>query len=300
MKLIGRALAYAGLAVVLAAASAACSLAADETGSSPVDRQWLAKDIALVKSAKALLKDPRGKIERFMALTAPTFDRPLGFGFRQVHLDLGGGYTRMSLRIAALKEDIVALECIQETTPAQWSLIAQDIREAWQQKPAETSNHGLTAVRFIDQAVIDKAMGDALGPPPPAEPAGSLARSFNLLTSPVAELTVGTGCSSDGSPPPGRKAMDELVAENRWDLIRAVLHGPSPEGRTYAAHALSKARQATGDDEAVMQKLSELDIYVRYCAGCRFYGEKFERILRNLDGQSMFRSRSKERQFRRL
>jgi hypothetical protein len=89
---------------------------------------------------------------------------------------------------------------------------------------------------------------------------------------PLSELDYGTACYWAGMPPPGREAIDHLIAKQRYDLIGNVLRGYSPEGRLYALEAiLTKGRESQSLLQRNCQTISRvvnLPTAINTCYGC--------------------------------
>jgi hypothetical protein len=199
---------------------------------------------------------------------------------------LYGGYTTIWINVAVVDKKIVAMECSQSTSSFDvWSRVAPELQKAWSElikpgmKPLKNDDRALKVAGYIDRKIIDDATAHQLGATKFSAPGEALEESFSLLMSPLAESDVGERCYFEGQKPPGRKAIETLVEADRYDLIRAILRGPSPEGRAYAALALNDTRNASADDVLVEDKLKKLNVKVHVCHGCIVSTETFNEVM---------------------
>lgn len=117
---------------------------------------------------------------------------------------------------------------------------------------------------------------------PPATPWGT-PPEIATLTDPWADLTFGASCYEDGGPPAGRKEADALRLAGRVNALDAVLRGPNPEGRLYAAQALltlaSEGAPVPSGLHTAIHIVRNLPVRIRSCSGCcvehRTAGELF-------------------------
>jgi hypothetical protein len=98
--------------------------------------------------------------------------------------------------------------------------------------------------------------------------------------SPLEDLAVGKSCGEVGWPPRGRDAESVLEKQRRVDLFRNVLRGPNPEGRVYAAQALTDLQAMRPEDGAVVAKLASLPIPIMTCGGCTYWHQSSAAALR--------------------
>lgn len=246
-----------------------------------LNKEWLAKDLALVKATKTMISQPFPPSTKFLEHFKSydkRLDRSLGFGLRQVKFACYGGYTSVWISVVSEGGKIVGLECVQSGSGESWKHIGKQLRSAWKE-PVVEDGCTLGVAQYMDRPALDSLMTRSLGAAPEIQAPGDLESSFNLLMSPVKELRVGDRCYYEGRPPDGRVAIDQLTKNARYDLIRAILRGPSPEGRTYAALALIKDHKETAEDRAVVAKLKLLPVPIAVCHGCLVSDEKFSSII---------------------
>ena len=235
-------------------------------------------------------------------------DRPIGFDLRQLNVQRSGGYTSISLNLVTLGQKILALECIQSGDTDSWTHISPEILKAWTQEPlkdledqlAKRTDMRVAFARYVDHSKIEELLRLELGAPAQIAPAGALQGVFNLLVYPFDILHVGESCYIGGEKPSGRVAVDQLIKAERFDLIRAVLRGPNPEGRAYAAQALLENKQATAEDKEVIQKLAASTIPIYVCAGCKVYTKSFTEVIKEprlSKETTIFGDKSRSRRF---
>jgi hypothetical protein len=247
-----------------------------------LNKEWLRKDLELAQTIDPIIKEPLIEIDPFLARLKASdtrVDRSIGFGLRQLQLVRYGGYTTVWIHLVALEKRIVAIECVQSADNENWVHIAPVLRKAWTRTPVEVTDSNTTLIHYVDRTRIDQVLIRELGNPPKTSASGAYEKSFNLLLSPLEHLDVGESCYITGERPRGRIAIEQLIKARRFDLIRAILRGPSPEGRTYAALALIRAKNLTADDDTVVRKLKTLDIPIQVCRGCRISTETFADVI---------------------
>lgn len=251
-----------------------------------VNPSLLSSDVDLVQRTKNALGPSfaRGQnLDDFLRVLMPSDirdDRDLGCGIRQLRMALYGGYTTIWINVAAANNKVVALECTQSTSSDTWSQISNDLQKAWGVNPVKRDERSLTLVSYIDRKIVDEATVRQLGGfKITAAPGAQLDEPYALLTSPLEACDVGEACYIDGVKPAGRKAIEKLIESGRHDLIRAVLRGPSPEGRAYAALALNSGKLATPEDVAVQEKLKKMNVKIHVCHGCIVSTQSFAEVI---------------------
>lgn len=248
-------------------------------------QDWLDRDLELIHQTKLALGPSSAQgvdIDNFLKILHPSSvraDRDLGCGIRQVRLALYGGYSTIWMNLAVVEKKVVALNCMQSGSPDSWSRIAPTLEKAWGNSPYKQEEHSLKLASYIDHKIIDDLTARAFGSVQIALPQGGLEEPFALLMSPLEESDVGNGCYVGGDKPEGRIAMEKLTEAGRYDLLRAILRGPSPEGRAYAALALNKDKKASADDIAVQDKLRNLKVPIHVCHGCMVSTETFDEVM---------------------
>lgn len=250
-----------------------------------INPDMLKTDVALVQRIKGALGASIGKgedIDKFMKVVMPSdvrVDRALGCGIRQVQMAVYGGYATVWLNVAVIDKKIVALDCKQSGFSDSWTQIAPDLQKAWGITPLKHDERSITIAEYVESKDIDAATTHVFGATKVASAPGSLAEPFALLMSPLKELNVGETCYFAATKPEGCEAIEKLSAAGRYDLIRTILRGPSPEGRAYAALILNKENKASPDDLVVEEKLKKLNIPVSVCHGCAISTESFTEVL---------------------
>ncbi len=250
-----------------------------------INPDLLKSDVDLIQRIKSAFGASSAKgedIDKFLKVVMPSdtrADRLLGCGIRQVCMAVYGGYTTIWLNVAVIDKKIVALDCRQTGYSDSWHQIAPELQKAWGVTPLKQGASSITVAEYVEQKVIDAATAHEFGAAKLASPPGSLEQPFALLMSPLNQSHVGENCYEGGEKPEGREAIEKLSAAGRYDLVRAVLHGPSPEGRAYAALVLNKDKKASAEDLAVEEKLKRLNIPVNVCHGCIVSTESFEQVM---------------------
>lgn len=199
----------------------------------------------------------------------------LGAGARWVVLTLQGGHTTARVAIFAASPGteggsaIARIEVEQgfkpDCDPRSMDRVESELRRAWD--PDATAWKLDLRFERVDrelEAALLSPAGGVLAVEPPEE----LAEAFRSLMDPDGELTVGIGCGYAGLPPNGNPQTAALVAARRLDLLRAVLHGPNPEARVYAAHALTEHGALEPADVATIETLRRLPMKLMTCQGC--------------------------------
>ncbi len=254
------------------------ALAADRELAAGLRRALEAPVLTLETLRRALPGEPQGEETR-----------ALGFGASRVTFELRGNRTIADIvlvsappstsgatPIARIRVSHFAIE------PAEWKRIAPELERAWRDSTVQVALQGvsehpsgrpnLRVERESSEVLADlsrrraEALGDAPASPTPPE----LAAAWRTLTDPLEELVVGTGCGFVGLPPPGFLSTRALVEAGRFDLLRAVLRGPNPEARVFAAHALGARAALDATDAAAIATLAALPLELRTCEGCLF------------------------------
>jgi hypothetical protein len=98
-----------------------------------------------------------------------------------------------------------------------------------------------------------RALHTALGPPLEAAIPPELSRAYERLTSPLAPLIVWRRAEGWGD-----HEIRALADAREYALLRAVLRGPNPEGRAYAAVMLQQGNALSDADRRAVQILARL------------------------------------------
>lgn len=100
-----------------------------------------------------------------------------------------------------------------------------------------------------------------------------VARAYRTLMSPLERLTFGSQCWEGAEKPHGRREMEKLLEAKRIDLLRSALRSINPEGRVYAAEALSTLAKRSGKpleptDKAAIDEIRRSPVLIQACSGC--------------------------------
>jgi hypothetical protein len=272
--------------MAMLAVTSGSSVFAEDTeeyeGKLPFVSDWLNIDLAMVKATRPVLAEPFMGLNQFLQRLHAgdtRMDRSIAPGLRQIHLTKSGGYTMLWIYLVAHDDEILAIQCIQQGDPDWWSRIVPQLLKAWKKTSMVSGDTRITVTRYVNQAKLDEILARTLGPQPKVSPEASLKESFDVLVAPFEVTDVGEKCYYSGIKPTGRVAMDTLCASQRYDLMRAILRGPNPEGRTYAALALLEHDKVDSQDATVIQKLKSLSIPIQVCRGCIVSRKKFADII---------------------
>jgi hypothetical protein len=273
-------------ATFLIALEAPLELAAVAEEQTDINRDWLDKDLALVRSTASVITDPPPPLDVLLAhFPAPleldtTADRMIGAGLRQIHVQNGGGYTQIYVDVAAIGNTVVALQCKHQFPPKVWPKISSQVLKAWNRAPLSTDAYNMTMFRYVNREKINHALVQEFGEAPPIRPLLDCREAFEVLMSPLSVLSIGDFCGDGGDIPEGTQAIQHLTLAGRFDVIKAVLRGPNPEGRAHAALSLIRHNQLTDDDMRVINKLSKDETPLETCEGCLFTTQKFADIVK--------------------
>jgi hypothetical protein len=102
-----------------------------------------------------------------------------------------------------------------------------------------------------------EAMGEAstYDLSPSSTESEQLVAAEKFLSEPLVRLAVGCLPGRGSGSPPGFKEATQLVAANSVAALRRILRGSNPEGRGYAAVALSKLDSLSTEDLRVIERL---------------------------------------------
>jgi hypothetical protein len=258
------------------ARATATSLGFDE--SSGLSIETIAK---LTYLSRSLRPDSRFS-DLACALLAPSADS-LGFGARRFNAPFtvldgpGQGALRYcSVAVAGYEEHVASIRA--RCTPVAKGEALLRLYERLFPRWAPSADQGIAFA--FDDALVLREMNDvrakALGALVAVVPPAPLRASYETLLEPSESLMFGHACGFGGTRPPGRREMDTLVTAGRFDLIRNVLRGPTPEGRAFAAEALRNAHRVTADDRATFAAIRRSGGSVAFCEGCTVHGPEPE------------------------
>lgn len=261
------------------------ALASLAAAGEPLDEEMAAKDTAIAKRIAAALPSGETKIEDFVRKLAPDDtdeDREIGFGARRLRLALFGGYTTARVTVIAWNGRVGPVEIrYDDVDPEDWSQLRDRIAPAYKGRDPAVSDTSLRVGvgHRADPAGFREARAKTLGPPLGIDPDPSLEKAYVLLWSPFSDLVYGTMYGEDGGPPPGREALETLVAHDRGEaLLDDVLRGPNPEGRLYAAEGLlrleRKGKKLGEDVRKNIEWVRKSDVGIQVCRGCEVSCER--------------------------
>lgn len=241
-----------------------------------LEQAWLDKDVALSKKIVAALPGADASAADFLkALDAEAETHDAGFGAKRVEVTLNGGYATVWIRFVRVGDRIGpgVIQCSGD--PNAWPLLRDQLLPLW--KPASPLElaHAFH-VQFGTHKNLEAADAErvkALGAPSGATPPGDLDEAIRILTSPLQELTYGLSYAYGGGPPPGRPETEQILRHDKALTVLAdVLRGPNPEGRVYAAEALTRLeKQGATLPEDVKKALAlvrDSELPVMVCYGC--------------------------------
>lgn len=258
-----------------------------------VEREWLARDLERVAQLKRFLgRDVRSveALREDLGGCDVREDRETGFGSRRLCLAVYGGHTTIWIRVLAAapteeQESLVAsLELEQRGYRESWAGVAAELKRAWGSGVSDLEL-GLR-VEWSDPTRTRELLrrtATALGGVLAVEPPRELAAAFATLVDPLSPLIVGRSYGDDGGAPPGLAEMAALIASQRFDLVRAVLRGPNPEARVYAAHALIQRGPLDPADAAAIATLAKLPLDLECSHGCLLQSLRWTAALAVLD-----------------
>ncbi len=239
----------------------------------PIKPEWLEKDVRTLGLAKSALPLDHKTVSELLTVWEQgtiKASRPLGFGATRYELVLPGGYVGMQIAFVAHQDSVVALSMRQQTwtTPA----VLDHLIKAWGDIAQRDANSIWYEYRNpVGLGQLQDAISQALGSCEIEVPAQHQ-QAYAVLTDPLEKYDYGTFCYIGGTPPPGRKAIQHLLAAPASGVIRAVLRSPHPEARVYAVEAMLELEQrgvsiAEADWDA-MRKIVELELAICVCEGC--------------------------------
>jgi hypothetical protein len=202
----------------------------------------------------------------------------LDFGFERRTMHLSGGYSSCAFMLASYEGRLLSMrvDCSSHLPIAEMRPVAEEaLGPAFDRDPPVDSyfwwHVSYDVPLQMEQA--HAALEERLGSPglvmgTTDDIAGDLTRAYEMLMSPLEELTVGTTCGDGGGPAHGRLETDSLRAAGRIDLLRQILRGPNPEGRVYAARALAEMDAMNIDDQGITQWLAARPVSIQFCDGC--------------------------------
>jgi hypothetical protein len=217
----------------------------------PVREDWAVKDVeAARRVAGALGETKLTEFLKKLRASSTEEDRDIGFLARRLRLAVHGGHTTTWVTVLSWKGGVGPIEIDCHDGDAEtWAALRDRIKAEYKGRDPEVGDTGLR-VRVGARAGPDgflKERNKVLGPALGIDPDPALADAYLLLWSPTSDLVCGWMYGEDGAPPPGRDAVERILAHERGRaLLEDVLRGPNPEGRLYAAEALLRLEKKGG------------------------------------------------------
>jgi hypothetical protein len=231
---------------------------------------WVKKDIELIRTIASAFPssfDTGSLVETL----CPHGDehRDLGFGVSLIKCDQGGGYLRISIRIADFRGKAAIIR-----VDFDGHKVRDVILEGWPHDLEEVNQHILryqTRDKALSEA-ITRSIADSLGSYSPPTPDPRYQEEYETLMDPLAEHHYGHLCYFAAKPPAARDAIENLIAGEQYQLIRSVLRSPNPEARVYAVEALRRLEKSDvpiqQEDRKAIDFLASQTMPVYVCSGC--------------------------------
>lgn len=240
---------------------------------SPLRTDWLAEDYKSIELVSVLASPAPLTTQRIRDILGVEDDREdedLGFGASTFDIAKGHGYTTLYVEGFAFRGTIGSYKLGIRASRESWPRIREHIIDLWKQNHGpefNESDDGLVHTETSDDVFLryKSAVSAELGEMKRAEIPDELKKSFEYLTSPIANRAIG---DTDGEI-----AIEALVQAQRVDLIENVLKGFNPSGRVYASLALLKLSKdnqlvLSSDTIGTIAKVSDLNISIRTVRGC--------------------------------
>lgn len=98
---------------------------------------------------------------------------------------------------------------------------------------------------------------------------------YQVLTDSTVKYPFGYSCSKSGMPPKGRMAIDNLVKNKDYQVIRSVLNGDNDEGKMHAIEALLKLNLnkeivLIDSEKDTIKLIIERNVMIVRCEGCLY------------------------------
>jgi len=265
-------------------------LAAFAAAQDPLDADSVARDAAVAKrTAEALASGslPVGEVLKKLAPCHTDENRDIGFGARRVRLTLDGAYTETHVVFLVWKGRAGPVEVVcRADDPEIWAGLRGSIGNAYAPLKPEPGEQGLV-VHLGARAGPEgfrAARSEMLGGPLGIDPHPDLAEAYLWLWSPFSEVRYGLSEGEDGGPPPGRAAIEKILAhEDGEGLLEDLLCGPNPESRVYAAEALlrleKKGRKLPDRVRRAVEWVRNSDVKIHVSYGCELTSQRAKKAL---------------------
>jgi len=239
----------------------------------PLSAEWLAEDYKSIELIPLLASPTPLTVQRIRDILGVGDDgeeEDLGFGASTFDIAKCHGYTTLYVEGFVFRGTIGFYKVGVRASRERWPRIRKHVIDLWKQNhgPDFTeSDDGLIHTETSDDVFLryKSAVTAELGEMKSAEIPDELKKSFDYLTSPIANRAFGDR--------DGEIAISALVQAQRVDLIENVLRGFNPSGRVYAALALLKLSKKnelvlSANTISTIAKVSNLDIAIRTVSGC--------------------------------
>ncbi|HEX5137192.1 MAG TPA: hypothetical protein VFY93_09480 [Planctomycetota bacterium] len=256
-----------------------------------VNEEWAAKDVeAARRIAGALGETEISKFLEKLKASDAEEDRDIGFLARRLRLAVYGGHTTTWVTVVSWKDAVgpVEVRC-HEGDAETWAALRDRIKAEYKGFDPEVGDAGLR-VRVGARAGPDgfrEGRNEVLGPPLGIDPHPALSDAYLLLWSPTSDLVYGWMYGEDGAPPPGRDAVEKILAhEHGRALLEDILRGPNPEGRLYAAEALLRLEKKGGklgeQEKRDIEWVRKSSVKIHVARGCEVSWEPAEAPLKEM------------------
>lgn len=240
-----------------------------------IRRDWLEQDLELFSQFASMfpLTDLSAALLVFAAVDDSCKPISQGLGIDVYACHLWGGYT--SCMLDAVARDGVSLEATASCTSskADWEVLEPVFIEfdaATLGPKGFVRDRNTARLEFEDPDASAEAravVAAKLGPLSGAEVLEPLRDAYELLTSPRHLITVGSNCTLNGSAMLGNNSLQALVGAERADLLRDAMRGLNAGGRIYGYIGLRLLGVNDSDDDALFERIRELDVLVATCGG---------------------------------
>lgn len=258
-----------------------------------INREWLARDIALCDKVKGILPVKPTKFADFYAAVhalrpgsdpKPPAGRDIGFGGATHRFQFHGGHATIELRVLVFDGRITLMRAeYLGLTRDKWKSLKNELLPHWPAKTHDEADGPLW--HFVDPSAFDafeSKVHQALGARAEAKVPPALAADYELLTDPLNDLRFGTLCGDGGDKPAARIAIEHLMGVRGGDWVGNVLRGDNPVGRVYAAEALLATQgiaRLNQRDRDTIDAIRKLNIPISTCDGCEVSDQRAENLL---------------------
>lgn len=267
-------------------------MVASAQSSQTLEAAWVKEDIASVAVVLNLVPFENQSISLLKARLKDAWsveEQDFGFGGKRLDLGKGNGYTKMFVEAFLFNGRVAYYELGIESYSNEWPLIRDYIVDAWRKTTNVEPN--VTQHRIAYRKTVDSVLTSYrttvlahLGEMKSVDIPANLRDSYNLLTSFMENSAVSDGgCGLPPGLPEDKVAIDQLIEQDRFDLIENVARGYNPGARVYAMLALLEqqkhGRELNLETQRTIRQIVNLRIPITTCAGCLVYHETAKRVL---------------------